>query len=136
MEHTFLFLLWTIIVFNIALSVYESLRPSSWISFLQKYFLRDRIMRGYAVLLALMFFLLLYVLLQTEIIRRFELLAWGVSAYLLVSCALYLFLPRMLQETFLSFLKESSAEQQKRLVHTDSFIRMIAFLMLAASLLR
>ena len=120
---------------NASLSVYESLQPKKWLSFLIYFLGQKFFIKIYSFLLLFISILFTYALLATDIISRMVFLVWMINLYIYLSAFLFFFYSPFLKESLRSFVKEFPLSSQYKMVYLDCFMRLLASLIIGASLI-
>ena len=125
----------TLIMINSSIAIYESLKPHSWLHFIEVSLNRHQLVKIYTAVLLILFTCISLILLLTHIIIRLSFFVWIINIYILLSAFLFLFHFKFLKDSFHSFKNEFPDHTQKRMVYLDSFLRLVASMILGASLI-
>jgi len=120
---------------NSLIAVYESLKPQTWLHFLVAFLSRPFHVKIYTLFLLLLFTLMTITLLTTRIMTHLTFFVWIIDLYILLSAVLFFFYFRFLKNSFNSMLEEFPERMQNKMVYLDSFLRLVASLIIAASMI-
>ncbi|MBN1521715.1 MAG: hypothetical protein JW928_04210 [Candidatus Aureabacteria bacterium] len=125
-----------IVAVNISAALYESAFPHQWFRFIMALFNRTTAVRLYGVFLVFLSAYLAAVILRTDIIIRMKGLVWIIDFYIVFSAFLLLFFTNALKKLFHSFQDNIEPRVLRRALNLDSFLRLVASFILAASMIR
>ena len=135
MEIFFYFFIVPVLIINISFSVFESLNPVAWLKNISRLLSRPLLVKSYGFFLVVLVICFSTILIYTGIFTRLRFFLWIITAYIALNSLFFLFSSQILKETLEIFEKECSLPFQKSLVYLDSFLRLVASLIIIASMM-
>ncbi len=135
MDIFYYFFILIISILNIIVSLFEISMPIKYIYYVEKVLKFPFLIRIYGFFVLLTFIILSMMIFKTELIIRFNAVAFIIAVYLLISSFLYIYFNSYLQTAFIQLEDEFNVVQQKRLVYFDSFFRLFFSLILIFSVI-
>jgi hypothetical protein len=127
--------LWSLSGAFIFLSLMESLYPEDWLKHVLR-FLNTRLFFLYYGIAVFFFFLLLVAaLIKTPVFIRFRFLIWSISFFLLLESMTVIFFKKLVRDSLERLQAGTDLRTQIRILYFDSFARMLAGLIIAASMI-
>jgi hypothetical protein len=127
--------LWSLSGALIFLSLMESLYPEAWLKLVFR-FLNNRLFSSFYGAAVFFFFLLLVsALIKTPVFTRFRFFIWTISFFLLMESMIVIFFKKLVRDSLTSLQEGTDPRAQIRFLYFDSFARMLAGLIIAASMI-